>query len=164
MTNVIISFGGNQGDIFGLIDRALVEINKRVGTIVSVSPLYESEPWGFEAETNFINGVVEVETNIPANEVLCIALEIESELGRMRTGIGKGYSSRPMDLDIIDYGGEEVCSPSLVLPHPRMQLRKFVLLPLKDICPSWVHPVLDMDVEKLIDVCEDNSRIKKVRN
>ncbi|MDC1106950.1 2-amino-4-hydroxy-6-hydroxymethyldihydropteridine diphosphokinase [Prolixibacteraceae bacterium] len=161
MTSVIISFGGNQGDVFYLIDRTLEEINKRIGTIVSVSSLYESEPWGFEADTNFINGVVHVSTKLSAEEVLQVALDIEAEFGRVRTG--QGYASRPMDLDIIDYGGKEVCSPSLVLPHPRMEFRKFVLLPLKDILPSWVHPITLQNIDELMDRCEDNSRIKKVR-
>lgn len=161
MTTVYLSLGGNQGDVCHHIDSAIQKINNKVGHVVSVSSYYETEPWGFEAETNFVNCVLKVSTSLSAKEVLKEVLEIEALLGRRR--VGKGYASRPMDIDLIDFDGMIMEDIDLILPHPRMHQRNFVLMPLKDVAPDWVHPRLNKGMDELIGECVDEGEIKKMR-
>ncbi|QZE13322.1 2-amino-4-hydroxy-6-hydroxymethyldihydropteridine diphosphokinase [Halosquirtibacter laminarini] len=162
MNFVFIGLGGNQGEMISNLENAKYHLKKVVGRIIKTSPLYESEPWGFESDTNFINCVVKIETILSAEQVLHSALEIEAELGRLRKG--KGYASRPMDIDIIDFNGSVLDDyPILVLPHPRMHLRKFVLLPLQDIEPKWLHPKSKKTINELLIESGDDTQIKKVK-
>ena len=155
---VTLLIGGNQGDIPHLLLEAMGMISRRIGFITKKSLVYETEPWGFEAEQNFLNMAIQVETNCSSEEVLHLALEIEAELGRKR--LGKGYASRPMDIDLIFFNNDVVNTPDLIIPHPRLQLRRFVLQPLSDIMPTYVHPILHQTVAELLAVCPDNCEVK----
>lgn len=156
---VTLLIGGNQGNRKGLLDEACVEIEKRIGRIQQKSSVYESEAWGFEAEQDFLNQAIVVETNLSPIEVLENALFIESILGRVR--IGKGYSSRTMDIDIMFI--DDICCdmPKLILPHPRIQERNFVLEPLCEIMPNYVHPKLGKTIQNLLTNSPDKGKISK---
>lgn len=153
---VVLLIGGNEGDRLSLLAEARSRIGKRIGDLVGVSEVYETEPWGFDAEQNFLNQGLLVETALGAMEVLEEALAIEAELGRVRHG--KGYASRPMDIDLIFYNNEVTDGPRLTLPHPRMHLRRFVLQPLSDIIPDYIHPLFHKSVKELLDECEDEAK------
>lgn len=159
MHRVALLIGGNQGDRHALIEQATVLIQKRIGTVVAVSKVYETEPWGeFDVpQQNFFNRALLVETQMAAHDVLREALAIEKELGRERLSSGgtpethRVYHSRPMDIDIIFYDDAVIDTAELTIPHPRMQLRRFVLEPLAEIMPDYRHPRLDKNVRELLE-------------
>ena len=158
MNRVALLIGGNQGDRRALIGQATELIRERIGSVVAVSEVYETEPWGeFEIESDdlgvksFFNRALVVETEMTAQEVLHEALEIESELGRVRKEGSKLYSSRPMDIDLIFYNEEVIETEELTIPHPRMHLRQFVLEPLAEIMPGYRHPVLGVTVREMLE-------------
>lgn len=169
--SVALLIGGNQGDRVALLMRAVMEIARRIGTVSMASPLYETEPWGFDAEQSFINQALVVDTDLSAVEVLHRALEIENDLGRVRSEHVsdiqnsefniRHYSSRPMDIDLIFYNGDIVDMPELQLPHPRMHLRRFVLQPLAKIIPDYKHPKFGKTVRQLLDECDDTGVVKE---
>ena len=153
MNRVALLIGGNQGDREQLIEQATELIRQRIGPVVAFSKVYETEPWG-EFDTpkqDFLNRGLLVETTLNAHEVLHEALAIEAELGRVRKEGSKLYSSRPMDIDLIFYNDEVIETPELIIPHPRMHLRRFVLEPLAEIMPDYRHPVLGLTVEEMLE-------------
>ncbi len=155
-----ILMGTNMGDRVAHLDTACKTIGERCGTIVKISKLYESEPWGFDAEKWFINQVICIETYLTAELLLKKLLEIELIMGRVRTTIHNGYSSRPIDLDILYYGDEVINQTELIIPHPRLPLRRFALIPLCEVAPDMIHPVFKINNTKLLELCKDNSTVK----
>lgn len=160
MSKAYLLLGSNMGDRCALLSRACELINERCGTIVSQSPLFESVPWGFEADTWFVNQAVELETKLNPYLLLLMLLNIERELGRRRNGIKKGYASRTIDIDMLYYDNLITTSPDLILPHPRLQERRFVLLPMCWIAPDFVHPVLGVTQKELLEKCPDKSTVR----
>ncbi len=164
MSNLYLLLGGNEGDRQQILTAATGLIRERVGSVVACSQMYESAPWGRfdKAETpSFLNMAVQVATELGAVECLRACQEIERELGRQRRGDetatsgARVYSSRPIDIDLMLYDDEVIALPELTIPHPRMQVRRFVLLPLNDIAPRVIHPVLKKNISQLLSECED---------
>lgn len=143
--------GGNLGDRLENISRAIGYIEERIGTILCRSLIYESEAWGFETEHRFLNVAVVVETLLQPKPLLQKALEIENILGRTRNGTG--YTSRTMDIDILFFNDDVIDTPELTVPHPRLHERHFVLLPLSEIMPDKVHPLLRKNIAELLSEC-----------
>lgn len=152
---VYIGLGSNIGNRFALLQEAVDCIDSRIGTILSVSKVYETPAWGFESEA-FLNACIKIETKYTAFEVLEALLSIENKLGRDRNP-REGYQARPIDLDILLFKNDIISQKHLQLPHPRMELRQFVLTPLADIAASIVHPQLQKSIEELQQICEDDS-------
>ena len=157
--SVVLLLGGNQGDRVSLLLQAISEVARRIGTVSVASSVYETAPWGFEAEQSFLNQAIVVDTDLSAHEVLVEALDIEKDLGRIRKEGSKGYSSRPMDIDLIFYNSDVVDCADLQLPHPRMGLRRFVLTPLAQIIPDFRHPKIGKTMSQMLDECQDNSAV-----
>ncbi len=155
-----ILLGSNMGDREVVLDNAIKEIEKRCGRIVNKSSLYESEPWGFDTDLYFLNQAIAVETELEPHDLLKELLTIEAELGRRRNENHIGYESRPIDLDIIYIDDMINEDEDLILPHPRMHLRRFVLVPLSEISPDFVHPILRESNSTLLDRCEDQSEVR----
>ena len=152
---VYIGLGSNIGNRFALLQEAVDSIDSRIGTILSVSKVYETPAWGCESEA-FLNACIKIETKYTAFEVLEALLSIENKLGRDRNP-REGYQARPIDLDILLFKNDVISQKHLQLPHPRMELRQFVLTPLADIAASIVHPQLQKSIEELQQICEDDS-------
>lgn len=161
---VFILVGSNVGDRAALLERACASVGCVCGRVVAKSPVYESEPWGFEAEQWFLNQVVEIETELPPDDLMLRLLDIERDLGRDRTTLHEGYVSRTMDLDILYFGNQVIETEYVTSPHPRLHLRRFTLMPLCDLCPEMVHPRLKMTNAKLLQVCCDNGVVKKLNH
>jgi len=132
--------GSNLGDRRMNIMRAIELIGERVGRVTQCSSLIETEPWGFESENNFLNGVILCETTLTPRQVLRKTQKIERDLGRIKktnsqrsTVNSQLYSDRPIDIDILLYDDLTVDEPDLKIPHPLMQEREFVMIPLKEI-------------------------------
>ena len=157
-----ILLGSNMGNREKLLNDATVMIELRCGKVILKSSLYESEPWGFDAEQNFINQAICIESRLSAHDLLRELLDIESELGRIRVECHIGYQSRPIDLDIIYFGDMINEDKELILPHPRLHLRRFVLEPLCEIAPDFYHPILGLTNKELLDRCPDDSRVYSV--
>lgn len=137
---VYLGLGSNLGDRRMNIMRAIELIGERVGRVTQCSSLIETEPWGFESENNFLNGVILCETTLTPRQVLRKTQKIERDLGRIKktnsqrsTVNSQLYSDRPIDIDILLYDDLTVDEPDLKIPHPLMQEREFVMIPLKEI-------------------------------
>ncbi len=161
ISRVTLLIGGNQGDRVGLLQQACNMIAEQIGAIVQLSSIYETEAWGFDAEQNFLNQAVVVETRLSAHEVLDKALFIESQLGRVRTG--NGYASRTMDIDILFVDNNCIDTPDLIVPHPRIQERNFVLVPLCEIMPNYVHPKMNKTIANLLKTSSDKGKVVRYK-
>jgi len=159
LESVFVLLGSNLGDRELLVNQASKMIGERCGKIVAKSRLYESEPWGFKSEHWFLNQVVKVETAFSPDALMEVLLEIEKELGRDRSVPHEGYVSRPMDLDILYFGNEIIDTQMVNAPHPHLHERRFTLLPLCDIAPDYVHPVMKKTNLQLLDECQDAGKV-----
>ena len=148
--------GGNIGDTLANLSQATSLVSTHIGTITRKSPVYRSEAWGFVAAQDFLNIALEVNTTLSAFELLATCKEIEKTIGREMKKRA-GYESRIIDVDILFYNHEKVETDDLSIPHPRLHLRKFALLPLADIAPGFIHPSLNKPVDELLRDCEDKS-------
>ncbi len=157
---VVLSLGSNQGNRLENIENAIRLIHQEVGTIVRVSRLYESEAWGFESEA-FYNCALVMHTMKDAEEVLLQVLSIENQLGRIRQE-NQGYQSRIIDIDLMSFDNCIVDVENLKIPHPLMQDRKFVLLPIQDLNTDWRHPILNKSITELIEITTDKSNCQVI--
>src|SRR5574344_221875 len=166
---VVLLLGGNEGNRVETLKNASSRIQEEIGPIILKSHFYETEPWGFEAPTNFLNQAMVVDTQYSSQEVLERVLSIEKELGRVRvenaekeaSGSTRTYASRPMDIDLMFYNSQIINTPHLQIPHPRMHLRRFVLQPLCDIIPDFRHPILKQSICQLLKQCPDTGTVLK---
>ncbi len=158
-TEVYFSIGSNLGDRLSNLQNAVNEIAKHTGEVSSVSPVYESDPVGFDCDEKFLNACVKVETTLSPPEVLAIINMIEKKMGRQRNS-GIGYTSRTLDIDIIIFGQKVLARDDLHIPHPRFKERLFVLLPLNDIDPHLQDPLSGIAISQLLKSCKDLSGIK----
>ncbi|MFV8341697.1 2-amino-4-hydroxy-6-hydroxymethyldihydropteridine diphosphokinase [Flavobacterium sp. XS2P39] len=159
---VILSIGSNQGNRLENIERCLQLIHQEVGTVVKVSKLYETPSWGFDSDA-FYNCALVIHTFSSANKILSQVLKIEKRLGRIRSE-ELGYQSRSIDIDLITFDSVVIETEKLQIPHPMMQNRKFVLLPIQDLNLDWKHPVLKKTISELLEVCSDQSVCKIIQN
>ncbi|MDP4291155.1 MAG: 2-amino-4-hydroxy-6-hydroxymethyldihydropteridine diphosphokinase [Bacteroidota bacterium] len=155
METAFLLLGGNVGDREKCINDAITLINREAGTVTQASALYETEPWGMQKADKFLNIAIELSTKLSALELLDVLLNIEKQLGRERNPLIKEYESRPIDIDILFYGTEIIQTPRLTIPHPQLQARKFVLVPLCDIAPEFIHPILQKSIMTLLNECQD---------
>ena len=150
--------GGNIGDRMDYLRRSKDLLQLRIGNLLAKSSIYESEPWGFDDEQWFLNQVAVVETNLAPLSLLEEIQQIEKMMGRERTN--NAYQKRTIDIDILLYGNLAINTPELVVPHPRMCQRMFVLTPLAEIAPDMKHPVLNDSMTNLKDNCIDAKQVK----
>lgn len=161
MNTVHLSLGTNLGNKLDNLNRALQKLSQ-LGTIQNISSVYQTPPWGFESD-DFYNIALTLQTSIASSTLIDQLLDIEKELGRIRKESSQGYSSRPLDIDIIFFNDEIIQTKKLEVPHPRMQDRKFVLIPLIEIVQNYQHPVLKTSLEQLLTTCTDTSEIIKTK-
>lgn len=152
---VILSIGSNQGEKLENIRKCIDLIHNEISTVVRVSKLYESPSWGFESD-DFYNCAILLHSDKSAEVILSEILNLENRLGRTRKA-QEGYQARTIDIDIITFNNEVIKTESLLVPHPEMQNRKFVLLPMNDLKSDFFHPVLHKNVKELISGTSDKS-------
>jgi len=158
MNSVYLSLGSNLGNRLKYLDDAIHLIEERIGKIEKRSSVYETEPWGKTDQSMFLNMTICVITDKTPALLLKTILELEHDLGRVR--IEKWYE-RIIDVDILFYNNEIINETDLVIPHPYLQERKFVLEPMKEIAQDFYHPVLHSTINELLDNCMDNNRVVK---
>lgn len=146
MHKVFFSIGGNIGDRHTNLAGAVTAIAKKVGPVLSISSIYETKAWGIENQPDFLNQVLLVETNLSPLTTLETVLNIELEMGRIRT---QKWYTRIIDIDLLFFDKQIVSSKKLTIPHPFITKRNFVLAPLAEIAPNFIHPILQKSIANL---------------
>ena len=159
MNKVYLSIGGNLGKRRANLAKAVFLINQQIGSVITVSSLYKTKAWGVENQPDFLNQVLIVETRLSPEQVLATALAIETKMGRKRE---RKWYTRLIDIDVLFYGQEVIKTDNLTLPHPFLQDRNFVLVPLAEIAPDYIHPILKKYVKELLNTCPDGLAVIKV--
>ncbi|PWA06768.1 2-amino-4-hydroxy-6-hydroxymethyldihydropteridine diphosphokinase [Flavobacterium psychrotolerans] len=159
---VILALGSNQGNRLENIQSAVESIHNEVGTVVKVSRLYETPAWGFESEP-FYNCALVMNTSLSAQEILAKILDLEKKLGRIRSK-NEGYQPRTIDIDLIAFNEEVIETENLQVPHPLMQERLFVLLPMRDLNLDWRHPIFKKYLPELLKASRDKSNCKVIQS
>ena len=152
-----IGIGSNQGNRIQNLQRAIDLIHARIGGVITISKLYETQAWGFEGK-KFLNGCIEIISYYSTHKVLTVLLEIENSIGRVRTDHDT-YSDRIIDLDILVSSEGTFETATLMVPHPLMAKRKFVLQPLSDICPALKPQGLNTSILTLLKEVSDASEL-----
>jgi 2-amino-4-hydroxy-6-hydroxymethyldihydropteridine diphosphokinase len=160
MHQVFLGIGGNTGNKQDNFDKVYTFIKNELGEVLRSSSVYETSPWGFQSEDNFWNQVLVVETEYSPEELLQKVAKIENWLGRERGTTG--YTSRKMDIDILYFDELVIETENLTIPHPQIANRLFVLVPLAEIAPEFVHPLLKITTLEMVENCPDKSEINKI--
>ena len=146
---VYLGLGTNLGDKEQNLRMSIKKIEERIGNVVSLSAFYATAPWGFSSENSFLNAAVCVETTLLPLQVLEETQRIERELGRTEKSVNGLYADRLIDIDLLLYDDRVMDAEGLILPHPLMTERRFVMEPLSEIAPDVVHPVLHKTMKEL---------------
>mgnify|MGYP001828297408 FL=1 len=167
MNLIYLSLGSNLGRREQHLEDALELIQSRIGTIEKVSRYYESESWGYSSKNSFYNCCVSLRTNMLPLVLLDQLLEIEKALGRIRENTKgrrgeRAYSDRIIDIDLLLYGDYQMEHPRLVIPHPSMGDRRFVLAPLAEIAPDLIHPLAGMSINSMLQECADQVKVAPI--
>ncbi|MEY3739021.1 MAG: hypothetical protein RL544_1799 [Bacteroidota bacterium] len=158
MNTAYLLIGGNVGDRAANLQTALRRIAETCGTINSTSSLYETAAWGNTDQPSFYNQAVVVTTPLSPEGLMDQLLDIELEMGRIRT---QKYGPRTIDLDILMIDDLVLNTEKLTIPHPQMQNRRFALLPLIEVAPTLIHPLFDQSIEVLLQNCPDTLDVQK---
>lgn len=158
MNKAFLLIGGNTGRREDYLAKARKGIEAACGKIVQTSSVYETAAWGLEDQPAFLNQALELETEHTAPELLRNILSLEESLGRKREA---RYGPRVIDIDILFFNDDVINTAGLTVPHPQMQNRRFVLLPLNEIAPQKLHPLLKRPAAQLLIECPDHLPVQK---
>jgi 2-amino-4-hydroxy-6-hydroxymethyldihydropteridine diphosphokinase len=157
--NYILLLGGNIGDRLSFLKNAIKEISVHCGDVQKISSIYETAAWGVENQANFYNQVIEVSSRLLPPIFLQKILQIEIDLGRIRF---KKWGERVIDIDILFVDSFTIDTATLSVPHPQLHNRRFTLIPLIDVAPNFIHPLLNISIEDLLLSCPDKLEVKQV--
>ena len=158
-----LGLGSRDGERSSMITEALLLLAQREIGIERVSSLYETAPVGLEGSAPLLNAAAEITISQSPEDLLASCLSVESLLGRRRAPQSPDLGPRPIDLDILFFDDLVKPGPGLILPHPRLHLRRFVLVPLAEIAPCLRHPVIGKEIATLLAGCEDTAWVRPYR-
>ena len=161
MNKVFLITGGNIGNRKKNLETAATLIEKHIGQIIQSSKIYETDAWGIKNQPTFYNQVLIVESKFPAQKVIQKILKIEEEMGRVRT---IKNAARIIDIDILFFNDATVNEQNLIIPHQEIANRRFVLLPLNELIPEMIHPVLKKSIGELLSVCKDPLKVAPLQS
>ena len=156
MNKIFLIVGGNLGNRKKNLQTAATFIDEQVGAIIQSSKIYETEPWGVTDQPAFYNQVHLVKSKLNAQTIIDTILKIEEKMGRVRT---IKNAARIIDIDILFFNEEIINEPNLVVPHREIPNRRFVLMPLNEIAPLMIHPVLKKNISELLSTCKDQLKV-----
>lgn len=157
MVEVVCSLGSNLGDREKQINAAISALENYAISDVQSAPIYETEPVGLTDQPAFLNTAIIFKSGLPALELLQVALEIEQKMARQRR---IKWGPRTIDIDIIFYGNEKIAHDRLLVPHPRFEKRKFVLVPVSDLIPEFIPPGFTRSISQILQDCPDDSNVQ----
>jgi 2-amino-4-hydroxy-6-hydroxymethyldihydropteridine diphosphokinase len=156
VVKTFLHLGTNEGDRIAYLNAAIHQIEEHLGLVTNRSKIYETEPWGLENQDMFLNMVIEVETKKSPYEVLSQIKQIEESIGRIKT---EKWGPRCIDIDILTYGDEKIKADNLVIPHPELNNRNFVLIPLMELEPDLILPGYENTIEELYEMSRDECEV-----
>lgn len=156
MNKVFLLIGGNMGNRLQNLHQAIKLLSAACGPVVQQSAVYETAAWGKTDQAAFLNQALLLTTSLSARELIITILSVEEQMGRQRL---EKFGPRLIDIDMIFYNDDVIDEPNLTIPHPELQNRRFVLAPLNEIAPSFVHPVLNKTVAELLKECKDELEV-----
>ncbi len=157
---IVFSLGGNVGNVADTFNKAIELLTNIIGDLTKKSSIYVTKAWGVENQPDFLNQVIIFDTQLEVLVILKNCLSIELDLGRDRKQQIK-WEKRPIDIDILFYGEEIINTPNLIVPHPFIQDRNFILAPLNEIIPDYKHPILNKTIKMLHANCKDKLEVIK---
>lgn len=158
MKSIFLSLGGNLENTQDIFYQILPEIENKIGKIQEKSSIYSSEAWGNPNQANFLNQILKIESTIDSPEnLLEITQNLEKQFGRIKN---QKWGPRPIDIDILFFQNQLFESKNLIIPHPLIQNRKFILLPFSEISPDFIHPKLMKSILQLLKDCKDPLEVK----
>jgi 2-amino-4-hydroxy-6-hydroxymethyldihydropteridine diphosphokinase len=157
--DIFLLLGTNLGDRAGHLAAARTALAARAGHLVSISALYETAAWGRTDQPGFLNQAIALSSSLNAHALLEVMLDIEQSQGRERR---EHWGPRVIDIDLLLYSDQVIDTPTLQVPHPRMPLRRFALMPLAEIAGDVLHPTLHKKISELLAECPDQLAVKKL--
>ena len=161
MNIAYLLIGGNQGDRSAYLQETIRRIGTGDARIIRQSSVYETAAWGKTDQAAFLNQALILETLLDAPTLMKRLLVTEEQMGRIRT---ERYGARTIDIDMLFFNEEIIRLPELTIPHPEVANRRFALVPMDEIAPGYVHPVLRKTIHELLDQCPDKLEVKKLTN
>ena len=156
MNKVYLQLGSNLGERAKFISDAVKKISESIGKVSTISQVYESTPWRVDGQANYLNQIIEVKTIFSAQDILAAILKIEKDLGRVRI---EKWGERLIDIDIIFFNNDIIETAELCIPHRHMHERNFVLVPLHEIAPDFLHPKYQKTVAQLYNQSRDSEKV-----
>lgn len=159
MNTAFLLIGGNLGNRAQHLAKARSLIHQRCGNIIKTSSMYETAAWGEVKQAAFLNQVLKIQTLLPAPVLLNCLLSAEQKMGRVRK---QKSGPRTIDIDLLFFNDDQIEEPGLVVPHPRLHQRRFVLEPMNEIAPGLLHPVFNKTIKELLALCTDELAVQKL--
>lgn len=156
MHTYYLHLGSNKGDRTSYLSNAIKQITAKIGQVTDQSAIYQTEPWGKKDQDEFLNMAIKVESNLAPEDALNAAKKIETDMGSAKKG---KWGPRIIDIDILYCDDLIMEKDNLVIPHPHIYERNFVLIPLMEIAGDFIDPVKEMSIEDIFDLCKDESEV-----